>query len=100
MRIGMLALAVLLLAGWGSCSPRAPVPVAAQCDAMCFRPCVGANDDTGVRVTGDPAAADTWDEIGGDVVRQLTTDLRQCDTRRQACEQCLRRLEKQKVIHL
>lgn len=52
------------------------------------------------RVTADPAAADAWDNIGGDVVGQLADKLRTCDARRKACEQCLRRLDAKNVIQL
>lgn len=100
MRIAVVALSALLLTGWGSCTARQPPPVPAQCDAQCFRPCVGEREDTGVRVLGDPAAASTWDEIGGDVNQQLANRLRQCDVRRQACQQCLQRLDKENVIQL
>ena len=43
----------------------------------------------------DPAA---WDALGEDVIDRLTTKLRTCDTRRQACVQCLERLERAEVI--
>lgn len=100
-RLALTSLAcLLLLTGWTSCSWSRPDPVPAQCDARCFQPCVDAGEDTGVRVAGDPAAAGTWDEIGGRVTRELATRLRQCDVRRQACEQCLQRLEKARVIDL
>lgn len=99
MRLAALSVALLLLTGWGSCSVKSE-SVPALCDAQCFRPCVGEGEDTGVRVIGDPAAASTWDEIGGDVNQQLANRLRQCDVRRKACEQCLQRLDKQDVIQL
>lgn len=99
MRLAVLSAVLLLLTGWGSCSTK-PEAVPALCDAQCFRPCVGEGEDTGVRVLGDPAAASTWDEIGGDVNQQLANRLRQCDVRRKACEQCLQRLDKQDVIQL
>lgn len=100
MRIALALLITLALTAWGGCSVRQVPPVPAQCDAQCFRPCVGEGEDTGVRVVGDPAAPSTWDEIGGDVSQQLASRLRQCDVRRQACEQCLRRLDKHRVIQL
>lgn len=92
-----LPIAVLvLLAGCTQHLQRVP----AQCDVMCFRPCVDAGEDTGVRVAADPGAADAWDNIGGDVVGQLADKLRTCDVRRKACEQCLRRLDAKNVIQL
>ena len=90
--------ALMLLAGCTQHLQRVP----AQCDAMCFRPCVDVGEDTGVRVTADPAAAanGAGGNIGGKVVGQLADKLRTCDVRRKACEQCLRRLDAKNVIEL
>ncbi|MFE3969031.1 hypothetical protein [Stenotrophomonas sp. YIM B13575] len=96
LRHALAIAALMVLAGCTQHLQRVP----AQCDAMCFRPCVDAGEDTGVRVTADPAAADAWDNIGGDVVGQLADKLRTCDVRRKACEQCLRRLDAKNVIQL
>lgn len=88
--------AVFLLA---ACS-RNTRPVPAQCNPICFLPCVAANGDAGVRweaVPSDPAA---WDALGGEVVPALADKLRVCEVRRLACEQCLRRLDDAKVIQL
>ncbi len=95
----MRAVVLLMLVMLAGCVG-APARVPAQCDAMCFQRCVGEGEDTGVRVTADPAAAGTWDQIGEDVVGQLAGKLRSCDVRRNACVQCLRRLDKQRVIQL
>ena len=75
-------------------------PVPAQCNAMCFAPCVGEDGDTGVRLRADPENAEAWDELGGEVIGALATKLRACEVNRKACDQCLQRLEKRKVIVL
>lgn len=85
-----LLLVVMALAGCASV-PITAVP--AQCNAMCFQPCVGEGEDTGVRVTASGDTAQAWDEIGGEVTTQLATKLRTCDARRAACVQCLLRLD-------
>lgn len=96
MRLALMLLASLL-AGCAS-APIAAVP--AQCNAMCFQPCVGKGDDTGVRVTASGDSAEAWDQIGGEVTLQLATKLRICDARRDACAQCLRRLDDAGAIDL
>jgi len=95
----MRAAVLLLLVMLAGCAG-APARVPAQCDAMCFQGCVGQDEDTGVRVTADPAASATWDQIGEDVVGKLAGKLRSCDVRRDACVQCLRRLDRRRVIAL
>jgi hypothetical protein len=92
--------AVLLLCGFPGCNVRPNAPIPAQCDAVCFVPCVGKDEDTGVRVTGNPDDAGTWDEIGGDALDTLARKLRTCDVGREACVKCLNRLDKAKVIDL
>lgn len=88
-------LAVPLLAACG----RNTRPVPAQCNAVCFAPCA-ADGDTGVRWEADPNNPAAWDALGGEVVPALADKLRVCEVRRQACEQCLQRLEAAKVIKL
>ena len=88
--------AVLLLA---ACS-RNTRPVPAPCNPACFLPCVAANGDSGVRWEADPNGPAAWDVLGGEVVPALADKLRVCEVRRLACAQCLRRLEKAKVIKL
>lgn len=90
--------AVFLLTG-ATCS-RSTRPVPAQCNQICFLPCVSENGDSGVRWEADPNKPNAWDGLGGDVVPALADKLRSCDVRRQACVQCLRRLDKAKVIEL
>ena len=67
---------------------------------MCFQACVGEEGDTGVRVTEAGDSPRAWDEIGGQVTNVLATKLRTCDARRDACAQCLQRLDKSGVIKL
>lgn len=80
-------------------SPRVG-PIPALCDGRCLAPCVDKHGDTGVRweaTADDPAA---FDALGETVIPGLAEKLRGCELRRQACEQCLRRLEKRGVIEL
>lgn len=98
-RLLLVVLTVLSLAAWPSCS-RLTRPVPALCSPICMTPCTGADGDTGVRwsaAADDPAA---FDGLAGDVVPALADRLRVCEVRRQACEQCLRRLDKARVIKL
>lgn len=90
--------AVFLLTG-ATCS-RSTRPVPAQCNPICLLPCVAENGDSGVRWEADPSDPAAWDALGGEAVPALADKLRVCEVRRQACVQCLRRLEKAKVIKL
>jgi hypothetical protein len=94
----LLVIAVLALA---SCDEfRRPEPVPAQCDAMCFEPCVGKGGDTGIRWEADATDPAALDALGGEVVPALAEQLRTCEVRRKACVQCLERLDKHRVIQL
>ena len=98
-RLLLAVLIVLCFAAWPSCS-RLTRPVPALCSPICMTPCTTADGDTGVRwsaAADDPAA---FDGLAGDVVPALADRLRVCEVRRQACEQCLRRLDKARVIKL
>lgn len=95
---GLLLAAVLLLPACDEFRRGEPMP--AQCNAMCFQPCVGEDGDTGVRWEADPADPAALDGLGGEVIPALTEQLRTCELRRKACHQCLQRLDKQKVIEL
>lgn len=101
-RLNLFYLAVvtgaLMLPGCAAAPSAGPVP--ALCDARCLAPCVGRQGDTGVRweaKANDPAA---FDALGETVIPALAEKLRGCELRREACEQCLRRLEKRGVIGL
>jgi hypothetical protein len=95
----LLLLAVLGLAACQSAAqPEGQGAVDAQCNAICYAPCVDAAGDTGVRWEADPESAEAWDVLGEDVTDQLATKLRTCETRRGACVQCLERLEAEGVI--
>lgn len=101
MNRALLSLLVCLpLIGGATCGVRSstPAPVLAQCDAICYAPCLAPNGDTGVRWEGDPAMATTLDAIGEEVVPTLASKLRVCEASRKACVQCLDRLEKNGVI--
>lgn len=96
-RLAFASLLVIATSG-ATCQRRAAVPVPAQCDVVCFIRCVQEDGDTGIRVTGDPDAPETIDELGEITTVTLPTMLRTCDARREACAQCLRRLERAGVI--
>lgn len=93
-----ILLLVILLTLTACSSMKDAIP--AQCNAMCFQPCVAKDGDTGVRWDAKEADPGAWDALGGDVIDQLATKLRTCETRRQSCTQCLERLRDQKLITL
>lgn len=89
---------LVVLAGCASGPPAGAIP--ALCDARCFAPCVGERGDTGVRwasAADDPAA---FDALGESVIPALAEKLRDCELRRRACDQCLRRLRQRGVIEI
>lgn len=95
------AAAAALLGALAGCvsGPRAGA-IPALCDARCFASCVGEHGDTGVRweaAADDPAA---FDALGASVIPALAEKLRDCELRRRACDQCLRRLHQRGVIGL
>lgn len=92
--IAALLLAIALLTGCSTRAARRPA-IPAQCEAMCFVPC---KDD--VRWNADPNDPGAWDILAGEVVPALRDKLATCEVRRKACEQCLQRLDKAKVIDL
>lgn len=73
-------------------------PIPSQCNAICYTPCVGEDGDTGIKWVGSYTDPAMWDKLNKDVLFPLVQKLRVCDTRRDACVQCLNRLEEQKVI--
>ena len=96
--IGIIGFVIAALMGGCKHAPIKPPAAFAQCDAICYTPCVDDKGDTGVRWVGDPNQAGTIDALGEAVVPSLTDKLRTCDTRRVACVQCLNRLETEGVI--
>lgn len=92
----VILLAALVLAG---CNSAANLPVPAQCNPLCFQPCT-VGTDTGVRWEANPADPAAWDALAGDVVPELADKLLACETHRQACGQCLQRLDKARVIKI
>lgn len=73
-------------------------PVLAQCNVLCATPCVEPNGDTGIRWDGSPVDPKAWDALADQTAPALADRLRVCETHRQACTQCLDRLEQQGVI--
>lgn len=96
MRMIAATFALLVLA---ACTHTPPKTVPAQCNPICFLPCA-KDGDPGVRWEADPNSSDAWDELAGEVVPALVDKNATCELRRSACEQCLRRLDKAKVIEL
>lgn len=92
----VILLAALVLAG---CNSAATLPVPAQCNPLCFHPCT-VGTDTGVRWEVDPDAAAAWDTLAGEVVPELADRLLVCEMHRQACGQCLQRLDKARIIEI
>lgn len=82
-----------------STAPSAGTPPA-LCDARCIVPCVGEHGDTGVRWQAQPDDPAAFDALGEAVIPALTEKLRRCELHRRACEQCLRRLDAERVITL
>lgn len=101
LRLIFLLLASTTVAGCGLFPQRyKPQAVPAQCDSMCYAACVGQDGDTGVRVTGDPNNAGTWDEIGELLASTFREKLESCDAHREACVKCLQRQQKAGVLTL
>lgn len=96
MRTVLAIVLCLLLAG---CPQVKRQRVPAQCNQICFLPCT-VDGDTGVRWEADPTDPGAFDALGETVIPALTGKLQQCDVRRQACAQCLQRLDAEKVIEL
>lgn len=100
--ITVISVAILIIAlSMSGCSLKQLVkrdPIPAQCNAICYTPCVDEDGDTGIRWVGNYTDPKLWDSLSEDVTIPLAEKLRQCETRRKACEQCLDRLEEQKVI--
>lgn len=89
----LLAMTCLLLAGCGTLGHKQSVP--AQIDASCFD---SVKDD--VRWECDANDPACWDVLAGEVVPRLREKIGQSETHRLACEQGLRRLDKNGVIDL
>lgn len=92
-------LLVVLMACLAACTTSRGV-IPAQCNAMCFQACTGKDGDTGVRWEAGETDPSAWDALGSEVTGQLADKLRTCDKRREACTQCLQRLNDQGVIKL
>jgi hypothetical protein len=95
-----LLISLLLLVGCNSIKPvpeREPArAVPAQCDASCFQKC---QLQKRVAWQCDPNSPACWDLLYPQVVDPLVRALDLCDDQnRQACVDCLLRLEKARVI--
>lgn len=90
---------ILLLTGCESVPIAPPAPLA-QCNQMCFTPCVEENGSTGIvwEATGEDAK--DWDFLAGSVVVDLVAKLKQCDKGRDSCVKCLKRLQDENIIKL
>lgn len=71
-----------------------PSPIPAQCDALGWQVCKSQ-----ARWEADPADPQAWDALV-DTLEDSRAETRQCEVRRKALEQCLKRLEKAGVIVL
>lgn len=96
--------AVLMLTGM-TCSRfvRAD-PVPAQCEAVCYVTDAKADDETAcasrARWEGDKADPDAFDRLIYGTIPALRKETWDCGVRLKACQQCLQRLNKAKVIVL
>jgi hypothetical protein len=97
-----VALALIVFAMLAACSaaPTIPVrvtapPVDAQCSALCTTSCVPA---VWPKWEGDPLDPSTWDRLPDQVVAPLRERVEQCDKHREACVDCLHRLERVGII--
>lgn len=91
-------LIILLLTGCSSNPVTIPPPALAQCNSMCYTPCVTKEGDTGIVWEATGTKAEDWDLLAGSVVIDLIRSLKQCDKGREACTKCLDRLEQQGII--
>ena len=91
----LAVLSILLLTAWGPCSPKVPAPIEAACDQMCFVDCRST-----AQWGGDPSDPKAWDALAGETVPALREETRQCNVKRKACVECLRRLDRHGVIFL
>lgn len=97
-RFLVLVVALLSLTGCPSRGATKPEPFPAQCDARCFAEC---DDAVPAWTPPDPDAPDAFDYIPEQVVAPLQAKVRTCDdVHRNACVQCLKRLEAVNVIKL
>lgn len=69
--------------------------IPAQCEPIGFQECKSQ-----ARWDGDPTDPKAWDQLAGETLPASREETRQCEVRRKALEQCLKRLERQHVIDL
>ncbi len=93
-RAALLAGLILLLcacAGAPTVPQREAAPaVNSQCDAECTTSCLPKDWP---QWTGDPLEPSTWDALPEQVIEPLRTLVETCDKHREACVQCLSRID-------
>jgi hypothetical protein len=91
------ALIALALAGCTQHSIRPPDlgPLAASCSQECKTTCL---PETWPQWTGDPNAPETWDALAEQVISNMKTIARTCDTARASCVKCMQGLEDVGVV--
>lgn len=94
LRAGLFALALLTTTG-ATCSRTARPAVPALCEPVGFEQC-----ESKARWEGDPEDPRAWDALAGETLSQSREETRTCEVRRKALEQCLRRLDRERVIDL
>lgn len=92
MRGVLLAAMCTLLAGCPSLLVK-PDPIAAQCNPIGWEQC-----QSRARWDADASSASAWDALA-ETLEESRAETRQCEIRRKALEQCLRRLEAQGVVN-
>lgn len=95
-------LLVIILSGMSCSRFVRPDPVQAQCDAVCYVTDAADAKDTAcasrARWDGDPKDPRAIDALIYGTVPALRKETWDCGVRLKACQQCLNRLEKAKVI--
>lgn len=94
--IRLLLVALIVLATTGmSCSRYLGRPIPAQCAPMGFEVCKSQ-----ARWAGNPNDPAAWDALAADTLSDSRAETRTCEQRRLALQQCLERLERQRLIDL
>lgn len=94
-RLILALVAVLVLSGMSCTRFIRADAIPAHCNPIGFEVCKSR-----ARWEGDPEDPRAWDGLGGDTLNESRQETRSCEIRRKALEQCLKRLEAEKVIVL
>lgn len=101
-RLILATLVVLLLSGMSCTRMVRADPVPAQCDAVCYVSDARDDSDTAcaskAKWEGDPKDPAAIDSLIYGTIPQLRKETWSCGIRLKACQQCLDRLVKAKVI--